>query len=665
MKSKYENMKNILIQSFLVVLALIIHQTAFAQKYKYGKVTKELLDLSECSFSKDADAMVSYVSGENSVLYSYSQGFFTVLKMKKQIKIFNQNGKEAATNEVIFYSPKGGRGRVKLRGLKGKTYNFENGKIVETKLKDDNVFETQLNNYFKKITFTMPEIQHNSVLEYEYELESEYYTNINDWMLQSEYPVVYNEFYTSMPQYYNYQINITGPFAPLSDVNNTYDENLHIRSGTSNLNSVKVPFNKRKIVFENIPPVEIEAYLANKSDIQAKITHQLILINWPGEMIKKIATDYPNFSKSLLESSSFGVVLKNGDFIKNIIDTKDIKSPLEIAEKVYNIFNEKVKWDGYNHYEALYSGKSLFKEGKGDSGDINLNYIAALNHLGIPTSPVILSTRGSGTLHPFYPDFSDFNYVFALSTIGEKLYFSDATSGLPFGNLPNRCLNGNGWIVSEQGADWIYTKKDFSGRHMMMTEVSFEKNKVILLSNEGRSSYFAFSDFELLKTEEESAFLNKKYNPENVKIDSIIIFEKKPNSIKSRIKSYAEIDDESTKYVYPFELRPFKTNPFKKETRNSIIDFPYLQDYRLVTTIDIQPDEVYEVPQNIHAALDDNSITFKYNSNFNANLKKLTLNVEFKINKNEFLQDEYREIKQSLDIIINKLSEPVVIKKKI
>ena len=49
--------------------------------------------------------------------------------MKKQIKIFNQNGKEAATNEVIFYSPKGGRGRVKLRGLKGKTYNVENGKI--------------------------------------------------------------------------------------------------------------------------------------------------------------------------------------------------------------------------------------------------------------------------------------------------------------------------------------------------------------------------------------------------------------------------------------------------------------------------------------------------------------------------------------------------------
>ncbi|MBK7635798.1 MAG: hypothetical protein IPJ13_17085 [Saprospiraceae bacterium] len=85
---------------------------------------------------------------------------------------------------------------------------------------------------------------------------------------------------------------------------------------------------------------------------------------------------------------------------------------------------------------ASYSGKAYLKEGKGDSGDINLNYIAALNHLGIPTSPVILSTRGSGTLHPFYPDFSDFNYVFALSTIGEKLYFSDATSGLPFEIFP-------------------------------------------------------------------------------------------------------------------------------------------------------------------------------------------------------------------------------------
>ena len=134
----------------------------------------------------------------------------------------------------------------------------------------------------------------------------------------------------------------------------------------------------------------------------------------------------------------------------------------------------KTAWDGYNHYRTDKSGKTLLKEGKGDAGDINLNYIAALNYLGIPTFPVLLSTRGNGTLHPIYPDYSDFNYVVGVSVINEKLVFSDATSDLPFGYLPLRCLNGNGWIVSENGADSV------SYTHLMICS---ESNSLFFLTS--------------------------------------------------------------------------------------------------------------------------------------------------------------------------------------
>jgi hypothetical protein len=119
------------------------------------------------------------------------------------------------------------------------------------------------------------------------------------------------------------------------------------------------------------------------------------------------------------------------------------------------------------------------------------------------------------------------------------------------------------------------------------------------------------------------------------------------------------------KYVYPFELRPFKDNHFKKEKRSTTIDFPFIQEYKLLTHIDIGADEVFEVPQNIHAAMGENAIVFKYTSNFNNSLGKLSINIDFKINQTEFLQEEYPELREAFDNIIKKISEPVIIKKKL
>ena len=68
-----------------------------------------------------------------------------------------------------------------------------------------------------------------------------------------------------------------------------------------------------------------------------------------------------------------------------------------------NYFIENVKWDNSYNYRYDKNGKKLLKERTGDSGDINLNYIAALNEYGIETFPFILIPRGNGTLHPTYP----------------------------------------------------------------------------------------------------------------------------------------------------------------------------------------------------------------------------------------------------------------------
>lgn len=663
-------MKNIKKRHLVIMLVLITFSYLNAQKYKYGKVTQELLTLSECDFYKDADAMITYISGKSEVRYYENEGFKVDQEVKKQIKIFNSEGKGVGDISFYFYSPKVGSGKVQLRSIKGKTYHFDNGKIVETKLLDDNIFETQFNNYYKKVTIAMPNLQKNCVFEIEYKLISDYYTNIDDWQVQEDYPVLFNEFYTSVPEYYKYQINVVGGIIPIKDESSTSGQIISFKVATNNEigprfrnEQMTIDYNTRTVKFENVPPVEDEPYTANKSDIGAKITHQLIMVQWPNEPVSIFATNYPSVNKELLESETFGKKVKDGDFIKNHIDISDNPSQIMLAEKVYNFFTTQILWNGYNHYRSDMSGKSLIKEGKGDVGDINLHYIAALNYLGIPTFPVILSTRGNGTLHPVYPNYSAFNYVVGVSVIDDKFIFSDATSDLPFGNLPVRCLNGNGWIVSEAAADWISLKHDFTGKQIVQTEISINENIAKYSTKVQRSNYFAFTDQDAIKTSNEEDYL-KKYNADSDFItDSIYILENKPNQIKIREILSVETNDDNFLYLKPFVHVPFLSNPFIRENRKSNIDFPFIQDYKFVTIITVKDGYTYEVPANFNAILNENSISMKYSTAYNTEVKRLTILADMKIFKTSYTPEEYPDLRAAFEAMVNKLNEPVILKK--
>src|SRR5690606_12158956 len=59
-----------------------------------------------------------------------------------------------------------------------------------------------------------------------------------------------------------------------------------------------------------------------------------------------------------------------------------------------------------------------------------------------------------------HPVISGFNYVIAAVKIDNEIHFLDATERyLPFGELPLRCINGNGRIIySAKSSEWIELK---------------------------------------------------------------------------------------------------------------------------------------------------------------------------------------------------------------
>ncbi len=636
---------------FITITGILfcISTITFSQKFKFGQVTQELMQLTECDFHKNADAMVTYKSGKRDVIYN-DRSIKAVLNQKIQVKIFNNESKDAGNFTFYYYSPAKSSVGIRIRKLTGKTYVLEDGVIKEYKLAEESIFDVQFNNNTKKITAVLPNITKNCVFEIEYEIESDYYSNIEDWDIQEQYPVLYNEFESSSPDYFVYQINILGNINPVKD-NKSTGNTLNFKGET------------RTFVFENIPPYVLEPFMANLKDNRARITHRLVTVQVPGYFSNEYDRTYLEVSNSLLQSTTFGKKIKNGDFIEKLIDVSDKPGQVAIGERVHNYFVQNVKWDGYNHFRTEKSGKNLLKEGKGDAGDINLNYIAALNQLGVKTFPVILSTLGNGTLHPFYPDYGSFDYVVALSLIDDKLFFSDATSKVPFGNLPLRCLNGKGWIVDKEASDWISLTTDKLGKQIVQSEITTQNNVLTYKTKLQRSGYFAYADQEELTNTSEEDFLKSISGESELKVDTIKLLENSPNVIKLREVLSMDVNSDEFIYINPFIHLPYKSNPFTRDERISLIDFPFAEDYKFVTIISLNEGYTYEAPPNMNIVLDENSILLKYTTVYNPEVKKLTIVADLKILKTNYLPEEYGELKKVFEVIVNKLNEPIVLKK--
>jgi hypothetical protein len=178
-----------------------------------------------------------------------------------------------------------------------------------------------------------------------------------------------------------------------------------------------------------------------------------------------------------------------------------------------------------------------------------------------------------------------------------------------------------------------------------------------------RSNYFAFTDQDAIKTSNEEDYL-KKYNADSDFItDSIYILENKPNQIKIREILSVETNDDNFLYLKPFVHVPFLSNPFIRENRKSNIDFPFIQDYKFVTIITVKDGYTYEVPANFNAILNENSISMKYSTSYNTEVKRLTILADMKIFKTSYTPEEYPDLRAAFEAMVNKLNEPVILKK--
>ena len=129
-----------------------------------------------------------------------------------RIKIFSKDGLDWATFSIPLYHD--GGDNEKVSSLKAVTYNLENNKIVESKLKSDAVFKEKVNDNYDMMKVTLPNVREGSIVEITYKVNSDFYFNFQDWEFQSTIPIRWSEYRASIPEFYNYDKYMQG-YIPL------------------------------------------------------------------------------------------------------------------------------------------------------------------------------------------------------------------------------------------------------------------------------------------------------------------------------------------------------------------------------------------------------------------------------------------------------------------
>jgi hypothetical protein len=585
-----------------------------------------LFDLGDCQLSDDLN--VEY-------------------KRHVRIKFFTKASiDEWATKTLLLTHNEDG-----LSKLKAATYNLENGKIELSEMEEASIFKTKVNRYTDQIKFTLPKVKEGTVIEYSYVLKTKA-SLLPSWQFQHSIPVIRSEYKASIPKNFTFRKDLQGFLSP-QEHSSKYDGALE------------------QWAMNNVPAFKEEPFMTTPEDYVSKINFYLSEVFIPGRPLMNFNRSWRSIIKDLDHDADFGIQIRTSGFLKKIVEeiTAGITDENKKMKAIYDYVKSNVAWNKLIDKIPDHPFKKVLDEKKGSSSEINLLLVSMLQKSGLNASPVLISTRQHGMIRPFVPMFSQFNDVICLVKIGDKNILMDGTDkDLSMSALPERCLNGEGLVVSMDEMEWVPL---VSMRSRIVVNVDYKvddageligKMNITRDGLEGSSMRKSFTELGEEKYIKE-LLSQKSWGVSNSKFDNIA--DANSSSKESHdvtISDHTQVAG-SVIYLNPYLIGKMEENKFKSEERKYPVDFSTPFDKIYMAKIQI-PDGfvVEELPKPQILKLPENGGRFVYNATPLGN----TINFvsQFIINKSVFMVEEYPSLREFYSLVVAKQAEQIVIKKK-
>jgi hypothetical protein len=359
-----------------------------------------------------------------------------------RIKILTEEGRKYADVEIPFlkYSGSGNIKNIQARTIHpdGRIVTFD-GQIYEKITVKARGFK------FLVKTFTMPDVQPGSIIEYKYSrsvpnppVDSRWLLNEDLFTKRAKFSLRHSD--GQVPRW-------TWPFGlpegtepPVEDAHGVVRMEIH-----------------------DIPAFQIEDYMPPQEEMRYRVEFTYhysfqrdpeIFWNQEGLLLNASIEAFTNKRKAMEQALS------------QIVSPSD--TPEQKLEKIYarcqtirNTTFEREKSQQEENREKLKeieNVENVWKRGYGDGWDISWLFLALVRAAGLDASPVLVSTRDKHLFNPVLMHLSDLNANLVLVKLNSKdLYLDPGTPFAPFGILPWYKTGIQGLRLDKNGGTWIKT----------------------------------------------------------------------------------------------------------------------------------------------------------------------------------------------------------------
>ncbi len=396
---------------------------------KFDAVSDDEVKMTSFALDTSAEAVVLY-RGDKRSIYLTPNGDFAVENTSRlRIKILKESAKDLADFQMLYRTD--GDMIEKISDIKVITYNWENGKVVKTKMSKEFIFDTKFSDGVKKLAFTAQNVKVGSVIEVSYMNKNKQFWNLGTVNFQGEYPVNFMEATISFPEMLKFNVLSRG--LKFFTLNTTYEgRNVPLGGGASFDYSIVVE-NYKAV---NVPALKAESHVFCIDQFYNAVEYELRSLQFPSRPVQNFSSSWEDVDNQLFDSRLWKELNSSCKFKKEVdpIVSSDKSFEEKVAE-IRNLVCSKVKW---NKKVRLIPGNSsvVLKEASGDNADINALVGSALIYAGYEVHPVLIKLRSSGELAEFHVTTDAFNtFVLRVNSKDGKSVYLDAARDEAYLNI--------------------------------------------------------------------------------------------------------------------------------------------------------------------------------------------------------------------------------------
>jgi len=642
---------------------LLLSFTVVAQEetlLKWNQIPEEDLQMTVYGPDSSAAAVVLGDYGQIIVELEGSAVYYRY-KRHRRIKVLNPAGFKKANVIISYYTGK--KYAETITYLRAQTFAPDGKKVV---IPNKDIFDNLVNDFYAEKRFTFPDVQAGSILEYRYEIVSPRITDLREWYFQEDIPVRSSRLKVEIPNAFKYVYFFQGN-QQLNQIRKD-DRAIDVRGNTI----TKIKDNIYQMV--NVPALKTENFITTINDHRARLRFQLKEIQFPMGNSKTYLSNWSEVSKTLMNREEFGQQFTNEKMFSAWINPETTKilsanlSDWEKAEALYQYVSKQIKWNERYHFLVNKKLNDVFFNKTGNSGEINLVYLALLRKAGITAYPVLLSTRSHGRMIKTYPIIDQFNYVIISAELDNETTLLDV--GLPTKamNYPQvNSLNKNGWLLDPDAPQWIDIEPPVTNTTTMASLELSPDGKMIGKLQGKYKGYAGAALREYLKSETHQYPSRWKKQLPELEVDSV--FTKNiDNHNKSlhiiadvKIADLAESRGDSL-YFQPVFISDYLQNKLPNENRVCPVEMAFPQAENFVLNLELPEGYIVEsLPASVSLSLADNSANYNLLVSVQGSFLQLISKVDIK--KTTFPLSAYNDLRELFIQIEKKLKEKIVLKK--